>query len=252
MRTFKLVVEYDGTGFRGWQIQPGLRTVQGCLEEGLAMMFPEAKPAVAGAGRTDAGVHARGQVGSFSVDTPLPARAIAALLDRRLPQDLRVREVQEAEPGFHARHSARARGYSYRLLRGPDLLAERFAWAPPGGFDPGALARATRVLEVEADFSAFRNSGSSPADPRCRVHRAGWSADEGGVRLDIVADHFLYRMVRNVVGTALAVARSSDPAGAMADILASRDRGRAGVSAPPQGLCFERVFYDASGREDRR
>ncbi len=247
MRTFRLVIGYDGTSFHGWQAQPGQRTVQGVLVETLRMLLAGEAIDVHGAGRTDAGVHARGQVASFQSATRLPPRAIEAGLARRLPPDVRVRSIGEADAGFHARHSACGRRYAYRLLRADDPLFSRFAWHPRHAPDPDALERATRALEGEHDFSAFQAAGSTRVPPECRVARARWGRWEGGVRLDIVADRFLYHMVRNVVGTALSAAASPDPAEAMRKVLAGRDRRCAGVTAPAHGLCFEEVFYREAG-----
>ena len=243
MRTFKLVVSYDGTDFHGWQVQPRERTVQGVLEAALREVLGEASIRLAGAGRTDAGVHARGQVASFETLTRLPARALAPLVNPRLPRDLRMRSVEEVDATFHARHRAVARRYAYRLVAVPDIMAERFCWCPPRGFDPDRLALATGALEGEWDCSAFRATGSSPANPWCRISRASWSTEGAVARLDIIADHFLYHMVRTIVGTALRVANSIDPAGAMRAVLDSRDRARAGNTAPAHGLCLEEVFY---------
>jgi len=242
VRVFKLVIGYDGTAFHGWQVQPGRRTVQGVLEEALSQVL-ESEIHVNGAGRTDAGVHARGQVASFEAGTRLPARALPPLLARALPPDVRVQASAEAGPAFHARHSAVARRYSYHLLAAEDALWSRFAWHPARAVPAHALEDAARVLEGEHDCSAFQASGSSPGSPVCTVFRAGWSRWEAGLRLDIVADHFLYHMVRTLVGTLLAAARERDPKAAMRRVLESRDRGRAGVTAPPQGLCLEQVFY---------
>ena len=243
MRVFKLILGYDGTDFHGWQEQPDQRTVQGVVKEALSNVLNQDGIKLAGAGRTDAGVHARGQVASFAAATRLPARALAPLLNRELPDDVRVREAREVEAGFHARHSALARRYAYRLLRAEDPLFSRFAWWPRRRFDADALERGTSALRGEADFSAFRATGSSEADPRCRVLHAGWCVEGPMLRFDIVADHFLYHMVRNIVGTALAVARRSDPAAAMRAILVSGERSRAGVTAVAAGLCLEEVFY---------
>jgi len=244
VRTFKLVVAYDGTDFHGWQIQPEQRTVQGLLEEALSKVLAGEAIEVQGAGRTDAGVHARGQTASFRADTRLPPRALLAGLARLMPRDVQVRSVEEAPEGFHARHSARARRYSYRLLWSDDPLHGRFAWKPKRMPDPAALECATRPLEGEHDCSSFQATGSSPANPVCRVSRARWRTWEAGLALDVVSNHFLYHMVRNLVGTALAAARDADPAGAMRRVLAARERKAAGVTAPPQGLCLEEVFYD--------
>ena len=242
MAVYKLVVGYDGTAFHGWQIQPGRRTVQGVLEEALGQVLG-AGVKLNGAGRTDAGVHARGQVASFEAATRLPARALTPLLARVLPPDLSVERAEEARQDFHARHSAVARRYSYRLLGADDVLWSRFAWRPPRAVPAAALERAALVLEGTHDCSAFRASGSSPANAECTIFRAGWAGWEGGLRFDIVADHFLYHMVRNLVGTSLAAGGERDPGAAMRRVLASRDRARAGVTAPPQGLCLEQVFY---------
>ena len=242
------MLAYDGTEFDGWQIQPGRRTVQGVVEDALREALEEDDVKLAGAGRTDAGVHARGQVASFRSGTRLPARALAPRLSRRLPGDVRVRAAEEVDPGFHARHSARARRYAYRVLAHDDVLAGRFAWWPRRPLDRDALARAVRPLEGEHDCSAFRATGSSPGSPRCRIFRASWSREEHGLRLDIVADHFLYHMVRNVVGTAFQAARAADPGAALREVLRSGDRGRAGVTVPAHGLCLEEVFYAGEAR----
>ena len=250
MPTFKLTLAYDGTAFHGWQRQPGVRTVQGELEAALARVLELEAIAVAGAGRTDAGVHARGQVASFQCDTHLPARAFAPLLARELPADVRVVHAEVAADGFHARHAARARRYAYRLLSQPDVLRERYAWAPPRLPPLPALVAATAPLVGTHDCSAFQSVGSTPADPLCSVHRAQWRDAEAGVRFDVVADHFLYHMVRNVVGTALAAAESRSPSEHMLGVLASRERARAGITAPPEGLTLERVYYDGDALDE--
>lgn len=247
MRTFRVTVSYDGTGFHGWQVQPEQRTVQGVLEDALRVVLGEQDLRIHGAGRTDAGVHARGQVASFASATRLPERAVAAQAQRRLPPDVRIHDLREAPDGFHARHSARARRYAYRLLHHDDVLWARFAWRPPLRWNPWGLDRATRVLEGTHDFRAFQSAGSSEAHPVCRLYRARWTAWEAGLRLDIVADHFLYHMVRNVVGTALRVSTAPDPAAAMREVLASGSRARAGMNAPACGLCLEQAFYEEAG-----
>ncbi|HTK30556.1 MAG TPA: tRNA pseudouridine(38-40) synthase TruA [Candidatus Saccharimonadaceae bacterium] len=247
MTVFRLEIAYDGTEFHGWQIQPGQRTVQGTLEVALKDVLGVAPAALSGAGRTDAGVHARGQVVSFAAATRLPARALPPELNRRLPGDVRVRAAREAEEGFHARFSATARRYAYWLLDREDVLWERFAWHPRAETQGDALDRATQPLEGTHDCSAFRAAGGAPSRPLCRVIRAGWSRWERGWRLDIVADHFLYHMVRNIVGTVLAAAATQDPAAHMRRVLNSRDRRAAGRTAPAHGLSLEQVFYSAGG-----
>jgi tRNA pseudouridine38-40 synthase len=243
-KVFRLTVAYDGTDFHGWQRQPGLRTVQGELERALARALEVDQVTLHGAGRTDAGVHARGQVASVSAVTHLPAAAVRARAQRELPADLRLVGAAEAPAGFHARHSARGRHYAYRLLEREDVLYGRFAWHPRRTVDGDALARSVAPLEGEHDFSAFEAAGSSPANPVCRVVEARWTRWEGGWRFDVRADHFLYRMVRNLVGSSLEAQSQADPAGRMAGVLASRDRARGGATVPAHGLCFEAVLYD--------
>ncbi|HVP14017.1 MAG TPA: tRNA pseudouridine(38-40) synthase TruA [Terriglobales bacterium] len=243
MRTVRMLVAYDGTEFHGWQRQPGWRTVQGVLEAALGAVLGVEGLTLQGAGRTDAGVHARGQVASFRAELPLPARALAPALAPRLPEDVRVLAAIEAPDDFDARRSAISRCYSYRLLREPDPLFGRFAWRPARWPAEDALQAASGVLVGEHDFSSFRSAGSTPSSPVCRVTRAEWRAWEGGLLLDITADRFLYRMVRSIVGTALAASVGADPAGRMRAILAARDRAAASATAPARALCFERAFY---------
>ncbi|MFM8559314.1 MAG: tRNA pseudouridine(38-40) synthase TruA, partial [bacterium] len=146
--------------------------------------------------------------------------------------------------GFHARHSARARRYEYRLLTRPDLLRERFAWAPSELPAREALAAATAPLHGRHDFTAFQAAGNDAAVPECEVVQVRWRDTEDGVALDVTADHFLYHMVRKVVGTALEACATSDPGAYVAAVLGSRDRARVGRMAPPRGLSLERVYYD--------
>ena len=243
MGTFQLLVAYDGTEFHGWQRQPEGRTVQGVLEAALAALLEVEDVTLHGAGRTDAGVHARGQVASFCATTQIPGAALRHALAPRLPRDLRVLSSAAVADDFDARRSALARHYSYRLLRWEDPLEERFAWRPRRWPELPALEAATRVLEGRRDFSSFRSTGSSESNPVCDVTRARWVTWDGGLRFEIVADHFLYRMVRSIVGTALEVCGAVDPAGQMRAIIAARERSAAGPTAPAHGLCLEEVNY---------
>jgi tRNA pseudouridine38-40 synthase len=243
METYRLRVAYDGTDFSGWQRQPGRRTVQGVLEEALAALLGVEEVTLHGAGRTDAGVHARGQTASFRAATTIPGEALRHALAPRLPRDVRVPASARAAADFDARRSAVARRYSYRLVRGEDPLAERFAWRPRRWPDAEALRAATGVLEGRHDFSSFRSTGSSDSHPVCEVAHARWSACEGGLRFEVQADHFLYHMVRSIVGTALEAGADADPAGRMRRVLGAEDRSAAGPTAPAHGLCLEQVLY---------
>lgn len=242
---FRVTLGYDGTDFHGWQRQPDLRTVQGELEHALHGVFGR-EVSVNGAGRTDAGVHARGQVASFSGSTELPVHALRPLVGRACPADIRIRSIEAAAPDFHARHSAIARRYTFRLLDSPDVLFERIAWYPQRRRPPvlERLHAAVQPLLGEHDCTAFQATGSTPVDPDCRITHAGWSRWEGGLMFEVEADHFLYHMVRKLVGTALHVAERQDPAGEFAAVLHSRDRARSGPMAPSRGLCLEAVKYE--------
>jgi tRNA pseudouridine38-40 synthase len=243
LRTFRLTLAYDGTAYRGWQKQPDVRTVQGELEAALARVLGE-KVMTAGAGRTDTGVHARGQVVSFKADTAIPAHAFTYLVNRHLPEDARVMAAVEAPEGFHARHSARARRYEYRVLASPDILRMRSAWCPKVCPSLEVLQATAAPIRGAHDFTAFQAAGNDQAVATCDVRLAEWRPIEGGLAFDVVADHFLYHMVRKLVGTAFEAATKDDPAGHVADILASRDRRRAGRMVPAMGLSLEQVYYE--------
>lgn len=243
-RAIRLTVAYDGTDFHGWQRQPELRTVQGELERALATVLQVDAVKLGGAGRTDAGVHARGQVASLVTTTHLPARAIGPLANKQLPPDVRVVRSEEAPAGFHARHSAVARRYAYRLLDAPDVLFGRIAWHPERRVDGEVLERCVRPLVGTHDFTSFEASGSSPVNPVCRLDLARWRRWEAGWVLDIRANHFLYHMVRNIVGTCLQVGKYPDAEKRMQDILEARDRARAAGTAVARGLSLEEVTFE--------
>jgi tRNA pseudouridine38-40 synthase len=243
MKTYRLQVAYDGTEFHGWQRQPGCRTVQAVIEGALAAVLEVDEVTLQGAGRTDAGVHARGQVASFRAETPIPGAALKHALGPRLPRDVRVLASAATADDFDARRSALARRYSYRLLRAEDPLEERFALRPRRWPEATALEAAARGLEGRRDFSSFRSTGSSDSNPVCDVTRARWATWEGGLRFEIVADHFLYHMVRSIVGTLLEVSTEGDPGGRIRAVLEARERSAAGPTAPAHGLCLEEVMY---------
>ena len=246
MRNVRLVVEYDGTAFHGWQAQvvPAVRTVQEELEAVLSRVLREPIH-LAVAGRTDRGVHARGQVANFRTSSDLSLSRLARALAGLLPGDVSVRGIAEVPPSFHARHSAVERRYQYRLLDGPSATWARRAWWPWARLDPAALTRAYAPLLGEHDFRSFagKSPGQEEEHGRCRVTRIEFVRWEEGVLFAIHANRFLYHMVRNLVGTAIAITRLRLAADALPEILAARDRRRAGPTAPAVGLSLDEVLY---------
>jgi tRNA pseudouridine38-40 synthase len=244
IRRLKLVLEYDGTAYHGWQVQPGLDTIQGRLEGALARLAGT-RVQVMGAGRTDAGVHALGQVASCSADLRLDDRTLWRALNALLPKDIVVRDVSTAPVDFDARRSAKTKIYRYAVLRRayPSALDGRFSLYVPYALDVEAMTEAAQHLVGTHDFSAFRAGTCAAATPIRTVYRACWDASGDLWRFDIVGNAFLQHMVRIIVGTLLEVGRGRRRAGDVPDILAARDRRRAGKTAPAHGLCLVAVAY---------
>jgi len=244
MPNYRLQLEYDGRGFAGWQVQPNVRTVQGELQRALAILTRQ-PIRTAAAGRTDGGVHARGQVVSFQLDSILDCRRIAFGIEGIVGDEISVRRLEEAPVGFHARHDARWRLYSYRLAERPVALWRERSWHPPRFPTLPALRMASAPLLGQHDFTAFANASQDDSVPVCRLMLINWDVWEEGLLLTIQADRFLYRMVRTIVGTLL---REALPGGGGAErveeILRARSRRLAGPSAPTEGLCLEAVGYD--------
>lgn len=243
-RRLKLVLEYDGTAYHGWQVQPGLDTIQGRLEAALCRLAGS-PVRVMGAGRTDAGVHARGQVASCSLDVRLDDPALRRALNGNLPQDIVVREVASAPTDFDARRSARSKTYRYTLLRRAERspLEGRYSLHVPYAVDMDAMADAGQYLLGTHDFSAFRAGTCTAATPVRTVSRAAWRAVGDLWHFEIAGNGFLQHMVRIIVGTLLEVGRGRRRPDDLAEILASRDRRRAGATAPAHGLCLMAVEY---------
>lgn len=242
-RTLRIVVAYDGTDFHGWQIQPDVRTVQGELQAALRTVTQEPGLTLTGAGRTDTGVHAAGQVASARTGTRLSVRRLERSLEGLTGDDLTIRRVDEVAPDFHARASATARVYRYRFLDRPSALHRRMAVYPGDPLHEAAITRALAHLRGRHDFTSFAAAGDESPSKVCdlRLLELGrWSA---GWELWAEADRFLHHMVRNLVGTLVEVATGRRDPDQVADVLAARDRSRAGPTAPPEGLTLVRVRY---------
>jgi len=250
MPAFKLILEYDGAGFEGWQRQPeGHRTVQRELERALSEIA--GKPiVVTGAGRTDAGVHAEGQAAGVVVETRLGAEELGRALNAKLPRDLAVRSVSQVPESFHARYDARAKLYRYAVWNGPVRapLRQRRAHHVPQPLDLLALRQAAALLEGCHDFAAFQAAGSEVEGTVRSLHRLDVSGVSGaGVRFEMLGSGFLRHMVRNLVGTLLPVGLGRRPVRWVGEVLAGHDRSRAGPTAPAHGLTLVRVLYGPPG-----
>lgn len=244
MRTLRLTVAYDGTAWCGWQRQDNGPTVQAALEDAFLPLLG-VTPTVHGAGRTDAGVHALGQVASVEVFTPHPVASIQRALNIRLDPDIRVLAVADMPDGFHARFDAIGKTYRYRIVTTPVVspFAHRYVWHQPQPLDVAAMQAAASGLLGRHDFSAFQSTGSYVADAVRTLDRVAVSREGDELVVEVHGDGFLRHMVRAIVGTLVDVgAARRDPA-SMAALLASQDRGRAGDTAPAQGLTLVSVDY---------
>ncbi|HEX7087243.1 MAG TPA: tRNA pseudouridine(38-40) synthase TruA [Vicinamibacterales bacterium] len=259
MRLLKLTVAYDGTGLVGWQRQATGTSVQGLLEEALTRIDGQSV-AVAGAGRTDAGVHALAQVASCAVETSLPCDTLRRALNAVLPAQVRVLAVEEAAPGFHARFSAHLKHYQYLFVDGPVLspFVSRYAWHVLQPLDTGVMDAAAQHLVGTHDFSGFQSTGSEVAHAVRTVVRATVAevrppdelaaaliAPAGSrlVALDISADGFLRHMVRAIAGTLADIGMGRRDPGTVRQVLQERRREAAGATAPAHGLWLLRVDY---------
>jgi len=245
MRTFKLTLAYDGTNYAGWQRQTNAMSVQQVLEEAFAPLASGVAPTIAGASRTDAGVHALGQVASVNADLDLTAVAVQRALNVRLPADIRVLGVVEAEPGFHARIHSVAKSYRYRIVTTSVLspFDRFFTWHSPEPKRLDAMREAAVHLMGRHDFASFQARGSFVRETVRTIHRLDLSESRGEIVVECDGDGFLRHMVRAIVGTLADVGTGLRSPDSMREILDARDRRAAGATAPASGLTLVAVRY---------
>ena len=244
MRNVRLTIEYDGTAYAGWQIQPNGLSVQEVIESALAKMLKE-PVRLHSSGRTDAGVHARGMVACFRTGREVPLKAFSDGLNALLPSDIAIREALEAAPEFHPRFDATGKHYRYTILnasrRSP--LVRLYAWHLRGDLDLASMREGAALFVGEHDFAAFRTSGCAAATTVRRLDAVDVTRDGGMLLFDVRGSGFLRNMVRIMVGTLVEVGQGRRAPESIAHLLAAPGRGAAGATAPSHGLCLMEVFY---------
>ncbi len=244
---YKIIVAYDGTRFGGWQIQPNTTSIQALIEAALAIVLRQ-KISVIGSGRTDAGVHARGQVAHFEssskIDLPKLMRSLGALL----PSDIRILNIEPTVPDFHARYQAQSKEYHYHILlhQTLDPFKRLYVYHHPYPLDLVEIEKGCRLLLGTHDFTSFANEaskGSAAKDPIRTLFRVQMHQEPGGIRLEFEGDGFLYKMVCNMTGTLLNIGKGKISAQSIPALFEAKDRRQASDAAPPQGLFLVKVNY---------
>jgi len=245
MRRIRLILEYDGTAYVGWQTQPNGVAVQQLVEEQLARVVGE-RVAVHASGRTDSGVHALAQVAHFDTTARMPADKFAFALNAGLPPDIHIRYSDEAPEGFHARFDVKGKQYRYTIVTGPHarVFLRNTALHVHGRLDEDKLFRVSQEIVGTHDFRSFMASGSSMENTVREIYRSEWARTGSVLTYDVEGSGFLYNMVRILVGTMLDIAKGTLPEAAMRRALTSGNRSDAGATAPAHGLALVRVRYD--------
>lgn len=241
MKTIKLTIDYDGTNFAGWQVQPNQRTVQGEIEHALETVLRHPVRTV-GAGRTDTGVHASGQTAHFHTESDITEHRLIGSLNGILPEDIAIREVKHVTDDFNARFDARARSYRYTIATKKVAINRHYSWMVPYNLDFDRLAKSTTALDGECDIRGF-SRGEDSDDYRTIIFDNRWSHEGDFIYFDISAIRFFHHAVRSIVGTAVEVGRGKLPPGTVREILETRNRRLAGPTAPARGLCLMNIDY---------
>jgi tRNA pseudouridine38-40 synthase len=242
LRNIKLEIEYDGTDFHGWQIQPKLRTVQGEIQDKLKTILGH-KINLIGAGRTDVGVHALGQVANFKTTSELDKNSIINGLNGLLPDDIVIKRIEEVELNFNSRYNAKSRLYKYRIYLGRTAIWRKYVWEVLYSLNLENIFEATKKIEGEHDFSSFCVTESTKDNNACRVFSAIREKSGDELIFKIEADRFLHAMVRSLVGTLVEVGRGYFSVSDFVNIMEAKDRKKAGPTAPACGLYLVEVKY---------
>lgn len=255
MRRIKLCIAYDGTAYHGWQQQNGRASIEGSLNEALAQLLPQEKPLIMGASRTDAGVHALGNVGAFDTASRIPAVNFPQALNHYLPEDIRVMAAEEVPERFHPRFTAHRKCYEYHIDPGrvPNPLRLRYCYNYSFPLDLGEMQRAADFLTGVHDFRSFVNPDSQVfqhgGDAVREIYGIQVAERNGEIVISVSGNGFLYHMIRILAGTLLLVGRGKLAADAIPGILAARDRRAAGPTAPAKGLCLCALDYDSAAED---
>jgi len=255
MRQMKLIIEFDGTNYQGWQTQRSGLTLQDIISKAISEITSE-KVQLTSASRTDAGVHALGQVAVFRTETRLPADTMKRALNAKLPSDIRILEAEVPDNDLHPRYDAVKKSYLYLIekTQKQSVFFHRYAWGIPVGLDLAGMRSAASFLEGEHDFSAFRGTGCGAKTTVRTVHSITLARYDSidfmtakiqgdFIKIQVEANAFLRHMVRNIVGTLAEVGKGRIPPEEVKNILAARDRKMAGPTAPAKGLFLEKIFY---------
>jgi tRNA pseudouridine38-40 synthase len=248
LRNVKLTIAYDGSQYHGWQIQPGFTTVQGVITEALRTLFgPHAR--VCGASRTDAGVHALGQVGLIQIDSPIPTENLVRVISDKLPDDIVIVGAEEVRMGFDVIGEVTRKLYRYTIYCGPvrPVLHLRYCWHISSRLDVAPMDAAAKVLTGRKDFKSFASAADSRDDSvrtvfRCDVTEKAEDENQW-VYIEVEGDGFLYNMVRNIVGSLVEVGLGRWEPEKLVEVLEAKDRRAAGPIAPPNGLCLMWIEY---------
>jgi tRNA pseudouridine38-40 synthase len=242
MRNIKLTLEYDGTNFVGWQSQTNGRSVQDEINSVLDQVLQEPITLI-GAGRTDSGVHARGQVANFKTNSSLGIGSILAALNGTLPEDIYVHSAEEVDEKFHARYDAKERSYKYYIALKPTAIGRQYQWFVKYDLNLALMNQVAQQIVGEHDFESFTKSEALVPHHRCTVYKSEWSKTPSMLVYEVRANRFLHGMVRALVGTMVDIGRGYIPVAQFEHIIAAKDRRKAGMAVPPSGLFLEDILY---------